>query len=101
MDFHSSTFFIRGLDCNSVISLLHASGSSFTHQHLNKTSLIRLFLCVFSDKYYMYSKFTSYRFSLLYLDFLLSEVNSNKYHCCAIFVKSLSAYAISIARKRT
>ena len=41
--------------------------------------------------YYMYSKFTSYIFSLLYF----REVNGNKYHYCAIFVQSLSIYTIT------
>ena len=49
---------------------------------------------VFSDKYYnMYSKFTSYIFSLQLL--CIREVYVNKYHYCAIFFQSLSIYTIT------
>ena len=42
MDFHSSTFLSieERVESNSVISLLEASRSSFTHQHLNNTQQI-------------------------------------------------------------
>ena len=54
-------------------------------------------LCIVSSHHI---SFHCYIFYYIFLLFFYKELNDNKYHYCAIFVQSLSAYTLTNRYKR-